>query len=163
VKARRIADLITIEVLESTSAVSEATTESSKESEMIGEITNFAGLENKVKELPNLLDLSGSATFSGDASTSRKSVVTTSLTARVVEVFPNGNLYLQGNRELLVNGERQVVIVRGVARPNDISSSNVILSTRIAELELEVMGKGIVSEAQKPGILFRVLSGFWPF
>jgi flagellar L-ring protein precursor FlgH len=81
----------------------------------------------------------------------------------VVEVFPNGNLLLQGEREILVNGERQFVTVRGVARPHDISPENTILSGQIAQLELELSGKGIVSEAQHPGILYKVLSGLWPF
>ncbi|HLV02534.1 MAG TPA: flagellar basal body L-ring protein FlgH [Acidobacteriota bacterium] len=163
VKARRVADIVTIEVIESTSALSEASTATSRESSMGQSINSLAGLERRIAELPNLLDLSSSREFQGDATTSRRSVLQTSITAKVVEVFPNGNLLLEGNRELLINGERQVVTVRGVARPNDISPQNVVLSTRIAELEVEVEGHGIVSEAQRPGILFKILDGFWPF
>ncbi len=162
VKARRVADLVTIQVLESTSAVSEASTESLRETELGVTIPNLFGLEKKVSELPTLVDASSSADFSGDASTTRRSVVQTSVTAQVVEVFPNGNLLLQGDRELLVNGERQIVTFRGVARPNDISPQNVILSTRIAEMEFEIAGKGIVSKTQEPGLLYKLLSGVWP-
>ena len=98
-----------------------------------------------------------------DAATSRRSTVSTSLTARVVEVFPNRNLLIEANREVLVNGERQLVTLRGVVRPTDISADNVVLSTRIAEMELEVDGRGLVADAQKPGWLFKVLNGIWPF
>jgi flagellar L-ring protein precursor FlgH len=162
VKARRLADLVTIQVLESTSAVSEASTETLRESDLSAEIPNLFGLEQRIAELPNLLDASTNAEYTGDASTTRRSVVQTSVTAQVVEVFPNGNLLLQGDRELLVNGERQIVTIRGVARPNDISPQNVILSTRIAEMEFEISGKGIVSATQEPGLLYKVLAGVWP-
>jgi flagellar L-ring protein precursor FlgH len=163
VKARRAGDIVTIEVIESTSAVSEATTDSSKSSSISASAANLFGLEKKVGELPNLVNTDSSADFSGDASTTRKSVVSTTLTARVTEVFPNRNLLIEGNRELLLNGERQIVTLRGVVRPSDISPSNTILSARIAEMELAVTGRGLVSDAQKPGVLFRILSGFWPF
>ena len=163
VKARHIADIVTVQVMESTSAVSEATTESAKSTDISKEYASLMGLEGKIAELPNLLDLSQSSEFSGDASTARKSVLSTTMTARVVEVFPNRNMLIEGDRELLVNGERQIVTLRGVIRPNDISAGNTVPSTRIAELEVQVTGHGIVSEAQEPGILYKVLSGFWPF
>jgi len=163
VKARRMADIVTIEVLESTSAVSEATTESTRTTAVDKQYPNVAGLEKKIAELPNLFGMEQSSEFAGDASTSRRSVLSTTITARVVEVFPNRNLMIEGNREVLINGERQMVTVRGVIRPNDISPSNTVLSARIAEMELEVSGRGIVSDAQRPGLLYKILSGVWPF
>lgn len=163
VKARRLADILTIQVLESTSAVSEATTETARTTDIESSITSFAGLEKKVSELPSLFDISKASEFTGDASTSRKTVLSTTLTARILEVFPNRNLLIEGNRELLVNGERQIVTLRGVVRPNDISPSNTVLSSRIAELELEISGRGVVSDAQRPGLLYKILTGVLPF
>ena len=162
VKARRVADLVTIQVIESTSAVSEASTETLRESDVGVAIPNLFGLEDRVWELPNLVNASTNAEYTGDASTTRRSVVQTSVTAQVVEVFPNGNLLLRGDRELQVNGERQIVTFRGVARPTDISSQNVILSTRIAEMEFEISGEGIVSKTQEPGLIYKLLAGVWP-
>ena len=162
VKARRVADLVTIQVVESTSAVSEASTETLREQGVDVTIPNLFGLEERIWELPNLVDAESSAEYTGDASTTRRSVVQTSVTAQVMEVFPNGNLLLQGDRELLVNGERQIVTFRGVARPNDISPSNVIQSTRIAEMQFEIDGKGIVSQTQEPGLIYKLLAGIWP-
>lgn len=164
VKARRVADIVTIQVLESTSALSEATTESVKESEVNTSVNRAGGLERRITELPQLVDTSNSAQFSGDSSTRRTSLLRTSIAAMVIEVFPNGNLLLEGNRELLINGERQVVTVRGIARPTDITFQNTVSSAQVSELEVEVQGEGIVTDAQKPGILFKILSGvFWPF
>lgn len=163
VKARRLGDLVTVRVLEATSAVHEATTESSRTSEMSHTIDNLGGLEKKVAELTNLLGADRSSTFTGDAATSRRSTLSTTLTARVVEVFPNRNLLIEANREVLINGERQIVTLRGVVRPADISNDNTVLSTRIAEMELEVTGRGLVARAQEPGILFKILNGIWPF
>ncbi len=163
VKARHAGDIVTVQVLESTSAVSGATTDSTKTSTIANSATSLFGLEKKISELPSLINTDSSAEFAGDASTSRKSNVSTTLTARVTEVFPNRNLLIEGNREILLNGERQIVTLRGVVRPSDISPSNTVLSARIAEMELSVTGRGLVSEAQKPGVLYRILSGFWPF
>lgn len=163
VKARRAGDIVTVQVLESTSAVSEATTASTRDSSVDSQFPNLFGLEKKVSELPSLLSGTGTSKFSGDASTSRKSVLSTTLTARVLQVFPNRNLLIEGNREVLINGERQIVTMRGVIRPNDISPANTVSSARIAEMELQVTGRGLVSNAQKPGLLFKILTGVWPF
>lgn len=162
-KAYRVADIVTISVSESTNAVSQATTDSSKTSQTSAQFPNLFGLEGRVAELPNLLSGGRSSDFQGDASTTRRTILQTSIATRVVEVFPNGNLLLEGNREMLINGERQIVIIRGVVRPTDITPQNVVRSTVVSELEIRVAGRGIVTRAQDPGILHRVLSGFWPF
>ncbi|MFB3901866.1 MAG: flagellar basal body L-ring protein FlgH [Acidobacteriota bacterium] len=163
VKARRLADIVTIEVLESTSAVTEATTQTVRESDITKSAPALFGLEKRVAELPNLASLSQSSTFAGDGATSRTSVLATQLTARVIEVFPNRNLLIEANREITLNGERQIMILRGVIRPADISPANTVSSSRIAEMELSVTGRGTISDAQKPGLLFKLLSGIWPF
>ncbi len=161
-KARQVADIVIIEVLESTSAVAEATTQSTKDSNIEGGAASLFGIEGKVAELSNLVDSTRSSEFSGEASTTRTSLLNTSITARVVEVFANGFLLLEGNREIVINDERQIVTVRGIVRPEDISPQNVVLSRNVSELEVEVKGRGLVSETQKPGALFKILSGLWP-
>ncbi len=162
-KAYRVGDIVTIAVRESTSAVSQATTDSTKTADFSSGATGLFGLEKGISELSGLVDASRDSEFQGEARTTRSNVLTTSVTARVVEAFPNGNLLLEGNREVLINGERQIVTVRGVIRPSDISPTNVVASTSLAEMEIQVEGRGIVSRAQKPGILYKILSGFWPF
>ncbi|MEE8587661.1 MAG: flagellar basal body L-ring protein FlgH [Acidobacteriota bacterium] len=162
-KAYRVGDIVTIAVRESTSAVSQATTDSTKAADFSSGAPSFFGLEKRIGELAGLLDASRDSQFQGEARTTRSNVLTTTVTARVVEAFPNGNMLLEGNREVLINGERQIVTVRGVVRPSDISPLNVVASTSLAEMEIQVEGRGIVSQAQRPGILYKILSGFWPF
>ncbi len=163
VTAREVHDIVTIEVVESTTASSQATTDTSKESSGQGAIPQLFGLEKGIAELPGLFDSSRSNEFQGDGSTTRRSALRTSLTAVVKERFPNGNLLLEGAREILINNERQILIVRGIVRSQDISPRNSVASNQIAQLELEVRGRGVVSRAQKPGILFKILNGIWPF
>lgn len=162
-RARTLGDIVTIQVLESTNAVSQATTDTAKDSNAKAEIPGLFGAEKRISELANPLDTSRSSQFKGDASTTRKSVLQTDITARVTDVFPNGNMLVEGSREILINGERQLVTVRGIVRPEDVTPQNIVLSTSVAELEVEVQGKGIVTRAQKPGVLYKILSGFWPF
>ncbi|MFQ5737829.1 MAG: flagellar basal body L-ring protein FlgH [Acidobacteriota bacterium] len=163
VKARRVSDIVTIEVVETTSATAEARTDTSKKSDGTRAIPNLFGLEGRIAELPKLVDSSHESTFKGDASTRRSSTLRTSISAMVVETLPNGYLIVEGNREVLINNERQLVTVRGIVRPQDISPANTVLSTSVAELEIEVDGRGIVAKAQKQGVLSKILSGIWPF
>lgn len=162
-KAHRVADIVTIAVVESTTAVASATTDTSKESANEAGLPSLFGLEKHIAELGGLLDTNRTSTFQGDGATTRRSTISTSVTCRVIEVFPNGNFLIEGNRESLINGERQIVTVRGIVRPSDVTSNNVVFSTSIAELEIEINGRGVVSGAQKQGLLHKILSGFWPF
>ena len=79
-------------------------------------------------------------------------------------MLPNGYLVIEGAKEVGVNSERQVVTVRGVIRPTDLSTNNVIRSDQIAQMELKVNGKGVVGDAvRRPFILYRILLGLLPF
>ena len=98
------------------------------------------------------------------ASPTPESSLSTTLSARVSRVLPNGNLVLEGTKEIVVNSERQQVMVRGIARWNDISSANMIASDRLAFLEVKIDGKGVVNDAiHRPNFLYRLLLGILPF
>ena len=84
--------------------------------------------------------------------------------ARIAHVLPNGYLVLEGTKEVIVNSERQVVTLRGIARVMDLTSNNQIRSDRLANLEVRVQGKGIVGDAiRRPNIVYRILLGILPF
>jgi flagellar L-ring protein precursor FlgH len=86
------------------------------------------------------------------------------LTARITDVLPNGNLVVEGTKTVLVNSENQVVTVRGVVRPTDLSNSNIVQSDNIAEMELKINGKGVVNDSiHRPNLLYRLLLGILPF
>jgi len=90
--------------------------------------------------------------------------MTTTLSTRVVEVLPGGNLVLEGAKEILVNSERQKVVLHGIARWSDLTSSNRILSERLADLTVRIEGKGVVHDAiRRPNFLYRLLLGLLPF
>jgi flagellar L-ring protein precursor FlgH len=86
------------------------------------------------------------------------------MTAEVTAVLPNGNLVVEGQKEILVNSERQVITLRGIVRPEDISPTNTVPSGNVARIQILVNGKGVVNDAVKrPFVLYRLLLGLLPF
>ncbi len=162
-KARQVNDMVTIVVSENTQANSAADTNSSKDAATKTSVPNFFGLENKIKELPNAIDAKSSSTYKGSGATSRASALTTTVSARVKAVLPNGYLVVEGVRELRLNNENQLIYLTGIVRPADISAKNMVPSGAIAQMEVRVQGKGVVSQPQKPGVLYRLLTGILPF
>ena len=162
-KARQVNDVVTILVSETTSANAAADAANSKDSSAKIGMNSFFGLEKKIKELPNLVDGKSNTTFQGNGSTTRATNLTTSMTARVKAVLPNGYLVIEGVREVRVNNENQTIYLTGVVRPEDISARNIVPSTAIAQMEVRVQGRGVVSQPLRPGLLYRFLSGIFPF
>jgi flagellar L-ring protein precursor FlgH len=80
------------------------------------------------------------------------------MTTRVAEVLPNGDLLLEGVREITVNGEQQVVVLTGLVRPQDVRRNNTVLSSSVAQLRIQYFGKGLMRDNLKPGWLVRVLN-----
>ena len=89
--------------------------------------------------------------------------MTAQISARVIEVLPNGNLVIKGSRQVRVNNENQYINIQGVIRPEDISSNNIILSTYVEAASIELSGYGVVSDKQRVGWLSRILDWAWPF
>ena len=164
VRAARVDDLVTIMVNENASAVATGATQTSRASAATSKITALAGPKSPGGALPNLLDTTSTQTLNGSGTTSRVSTITATLSARVAHVLPNGYLVLEGSKDVLVNSEHQLVIVRGVIRPADITAGNVITSNQIAQMEIRIDGKGVVNDAiHRPNFLWRLLLGLLPF
>ncbi len=162
-KARQVNDVVTIVVSETTQANSAADTTSSKDSSTKAAAANLFGAEKLVKELPAALDLKSSGSYKGSGATSRATTLTTTVTARVKSVLPNGYLMIEGVRELRLNNENQTIFLTGIVRPEDISAKNLVPSGAIAQMEVRVQGRGVVSQPQRPGLLYRILNGVLPF
>ncbi len=162
-KARYVNDVVTIRVIETTQAVASADAKNAKASSATAGFDHLFGLEGGVKELPALVSGKSSSTFEGKGSTSRATTLQTNLTARVIEVLPNGYLVVEGKREIRVNNENQSVYLTGVVRPEDISKNNVVLSSAVAQMSVRVQGRGIASQPIKPGWLYKILNGIMPF
>jgi flagellar L-ring protein precursor FlgH len=93
----------------------------------------------------------------------RKEDLVATLSTRVVEVLPNGNLCSEGGKTVTVNNEDQIIRLAGIVRPADISYNNFVDSKYILDARISYTGKGVISDKQKPGWLVRVLDNVWPF
>ncbi len=163
-RAYQIDDLITVVVSDRASAVARGVTSSSRKTNSSGAITALAGALPATSALANLGALGGDSKLDGQGQTSRETELSTTLSVRVTHVMPNGNLILQGTKDIMVNSERQTVVVRGICRPQDLAPGNTIRSDRLAELEVKIHGKGVVEDAiKRPFLLYRILNGLLPF
>lgn len=163
-RASRTGDLVTVIVAERASALTTGQLSQTRDSDTTSSIGKLFGILGPTRPLPNLLDQNSSSTLTGQGTTSRRTDVTATLTAAVVEVAPNGNLIIEGVKEVVVNADRQTVFVRGVVRPADLLADNSIPSERVALLDLRVNGRGAVQEAiRRPNIIYRVFRQLLPF
>jgi flagellar L-ring protein precursor FlgH len=163
-RASQIDDMVTILVAESASAVAQGTTKTQRQSAVNSSITAAGGVPRATGALKNLAGATTQSQLDGQGATSRSTQLDTTLSARIAHVLPNGYLVVEGSKEVVVNSERQVVTVRGIIRPVDLSTGNIVRSDQIAQLELKVNGKGVVGDAvRRPFILYRLLLGLLPF
>ena len=164
VRASQTYDLVTIIVSDKASAVSTGGTNTSRKSNVNASVSSLFGPKASTSALSNLAKATNNQQLQGQGTTSRESTLTTTVTAEVTDVLPNGNLVVQGHKEIAVNSEKQVITVRGIIRPDDLSPLNSIPSDRVARMEILVNGKGVVNDAVKrPFFLYRLLLGLLPF
>ncbi len=177
-KARGLNDLVTINIVESLSGSGKADTATSRDSSADFDLTNFFGM-NKDFNLHNAFLLkdfykgtnvfqpavkgSGKSDFKGKGDTNREGELIATITAKVVEVIPNGNLVLESRKELTINNEKQILVLRGIVRPDDIAEDNTVSSSKIADAQIYYVGDGVIQDKQSPGWLVRVLDKVWPF
>ena len=169
-KARRVGDIVTISVVETSVASNAADTNTARNSSISASIKNLLGLENN-DSFPTgsgfdpfgSIEATANSTFNGSGVTNRSGNLAASITARVTDVLPNGNLKILGKREITINKEKQYITLTGIIRPNDISSDNIILSTYISDAKIAYTGTGVVNDRQSPGWLATVFDVVWPF
>jgi flagellar L-ring protein precursor FlgH len=168
--AFRVGDIVTIRIVESSTASKAADTDLSKDASVSAGITSLLGYQYSMPHNPKVtLDPSAmigaktASSFKGSGATTRKESMTAQMSARVVQILTNGDMAIRGSREITVNHEKQVMILEGVIRPSDIASDNTVLSSYIADARISYTGKGVVSDKQRPGWMSRVLDYVWPF
>jgi flagellar L-ring protein FlgH len=160
-RARRLNDLVTVQVFESVSASGSADSSLDKQSSASAAVTNLFGLESRY---PGFLDptslaaLSASTEFRGAGATTRQGTLTAAITARVAEVLPNGDLAIEGIREMDINGDRQIIVLTGVVRAADVGPGNVVPSTAVGQMRIRYFGQGLIKDNLQPGWLVRVLN-----
>jgi flagellar L-ring protein precursor FlgH len=163
-RARRVDDIVTIVVQESASATSTGASKTSRASSAQANIAALGGVTRATGPLANLLNLGSTSTLDGEGATSRQTTLTTTVSARVTHVLLNGNLVVEGTKNVTINSENQIITIRGVIRPIDLDTTNSIQSARLAQMEVQVNGKGVVGDVvRRPNILYRILLGLLPF
>lgn len=167
-KARAVGDIVTIKIVETSSASNKATTNTGRTTSMAVGLDNLFGIENNYPSNAIFNPFSGvqsnyESEFDGSGTTARSGALTAYITARIIQVLPNGNLFIEGNREVRINNENQLITLTGRIRPRDISSDNTIQSTYIADARISYSGSGVINDQQRPGWLARLLDSLWPF
>lgn len=151
--ARHLNDLVTIKVIESLSASGSADSNVDKSGSATATFPGKIGTA-----LGKVLPSDTETKFKGSGATTRTTQLSAVLTARVTEVLPNGDLVVEGVREVDINGDRSIVVLSGVVRPIDIQPGNVIPSTMVGQLRIRSLSAGLVKDSLTPGWLIRALN-----
>jgi flagellar L-ring protein precursor FlgH len=149
-KARNVNDTIIINVIEQTIAAADASVKSARTFSASSSITALGGLVKSNNGLQNIFSPQSSQALNGQAQTASDSSFTASLAAQVVSVLPNGFLVIEAVRRMEMNNQRQTLVIHGVVRPSDIAQDNSVLSSQISNLEVELSGKGVLSDGVRP-------------
>jgi flagellar L-ring protein precursor FlgH len=153
VRARHVNDLVTIRVEENLAATGSADANVVKTTKIDTTMPSpFSKLLSKVA--PTNSD----SEFKGSGGSSRTGTFTAMLTARVTDVLPNGDLVVEGVRQIEINTDRQVVVLTGVVRQNDIGLDNTTSSSTVGQLRIQCIGQGLVKDGLSPGWLARAMN-----
>jgi flagellar L-ring protein precursor FlgH len=169
-RASRIGDILTVNIDIDDKAKTTNSTSSSRDSSMSAGIPHLLGLESSLgRILPggydpaNALDTSSKTSNAGAGSVNREEKISLTIAAVVTAVLPNGNLMIQGTQEVRTNTELRQLTVAGIVRPEDITASNTIKHTQIAEARISYGGRGDISRVQKTPAGQSLVERFSPF
>ncbi len=169
-RAGRVGDILTVNIDIDDSAKTSNASTSSRSSDTSGGVPHFLGLESSLgKILPGAFDPSAMVETSskqsnaGSGAVNRSEKISLTIAVVVSAVLPNGNLVIQGTQEVRTNNELRQLTVAGIVRPEDISSSNTIRHTQIAEARISYGGRGDISRVQKTPAGQSLIEKFSPF
>jgi flagellar L-ring protein precursor FlgH len=169
-RARRVGDILTVNVAIADNATVSNETNRSRTSSANAGVPHFFGLESSLGKIfpgsssgANLVGLSGADASDGKGQITRQEVINLTIAAVVTGVLPNGNLVIQGRQEVTTNNEMRELTVSGIVRPEDISNTNTISHTQIAEARIVYGGKGDVSRIQKAPAAQALVEKYSPF
>jgi flagellar L-ring protein FlgH len=157
VKAVRAHDPIAVVVSESLTASTDGTVKNQRASTASSQVSQLLGKLSSSNALNNLVNQSSASSLNAQGQSVTDSSITTTLGGEVADVLPNGMLVIQVVRQLTFNQQTQLIRLRGLVRPEDVNAQNQVMSTAITDMELEVVGKGIVNDAtyrQNPLVRF---------
>lgn len=174
-KARRVNDIITVRIVESSSASNSGTTSTSRSSNVNMGVDTFLGQEDTLFGASKAIGkatgaafspsvgASSNNSFSGAGAKQKSDTITATISARVVKVLSNGNLAVRGKRELVIDDEKQTIYISGIVRPEDVDAQNTIPSTLLADAQIMYTGSGSIATSQRKGWATQLVEYVWPF
>jgi flagellar L-ring protein precursor FlgH len=164
-KARRVGDVLTITLNELTAASKNAITKTAKTTSAVTTGPTLFGRTITTGGVPIMnTTLSGADSFDGEGQSSQSNSLAGSLTVTVIAVEANGNLVVQGDKNLKLNQGDEIVRISGVVRPADIATNNTVTSDKLADARISYSGKGVVNSSNQMGWLARFFNSPWsPF
>ena len=170
-RAMRVGDIITVQIVENHKGSKSADTAAQRDSTVANSLTGngmgyigLPGIRLGDEARRGLgIDASASSKFGGKGATNRADTLTGTISSIVTEVLPNGDLRIEGRREVTVNSEKQLMSISGIVRRVDVNTKNTVLSSAIADAKIEYSGLGVLDDVQRPGWLVRLLDWIYPF
>lgn len=168
-RAVRVGDLVVIRIDESANASGGASTSLTRSNEGNSGVDSMLGLIPALKkayptmDTSKLVEFATKNAFSGDGDTARKGQLTGNVAVRIAKEMPNGDLFLEGTKVVLINNEEYHLYVSGLVRPTDINPDNSVQSNRVADAQIEFTGRGDLADQQRKGWLSRIIDTMNPF
>lgn len=172
-RANKVGDIVMVSVTEVTTGKHKADTTATKENTNTYSITAMpkTGIYGALgKVVPGVTNVGVPGVGTGSASnlkstgeTKQESNLTATVATRVIRMLPGRVMQVEGARQIRINDETQILVVRGLVRQRDINATNTVPSTALAEARIEVYGQGALSDKQRAGWLSRLLDNVWPF
>ncbi|HYC77048.1 MAG TPA: flagellar basal body L-ring protein FlgH [Planctomycetota bacterium] len=160
--AQGVGDLLTILVVEQQTVKNKEATELKRDASLDAALTSFNVLPDAFNTLPGVAG-SASRDFKGDAKYDKEGSFSTTLTVQVLDMQPNGNLVVEGRRTIIIDGETKTMRITGIVRRYDVSASNTVRSTQVANASIAYEGAGTLTDATNRGWLGDLLDFIWPF
>ena len=148
-KASRVGDLVTISIVQNLSASSAGAVATNRAFSASSGITALPG-QLKTTGVANLFSPTSTQALTGKGTATSQTSLSTVLTGRVAAVLPSGILVVEAERQINMNNQHETVILRGLVRPGDLDATNTVASNSVGDLEVEVKGKGVISEGVRP-------------
>lgn len=168
-RAGRVGDILVVRIDEAADARGSSSTNLQRQSNTTIGAPNVLGLMGALRaqyptlDPSRLLELASRSTFAGDGNTQRNGVLAGQIAVRVTQQMPNGDLYVEGTKVVMINNEEFHLYLSGLVRPVDIAPDDTVPSSRVADAQVEFSGRGDVDEQNRPGWLTRLINAINPF
>ncbi len=164
-KAYNVGDVVTIVINENLQGTGSTNTKAQRSNNLNLSIPAPTVMDKKVAKRETLVGFNQQSTnaFQGKGGTNRSARLLAKISARVIKVYPNGNMFIVGTKYIKINSDTQYLKISGIIHPQDINPDNTIDSSKISDMYVEYNGKGFLNTTQKPGWLANFIMKIWPF